>query len=244
MKIRAILVLACLLSFASHAGEVLLNGEDGFVLSSEYFAPAKPQPRGVLMLHQCNYNRTMYDVIGKALAEKGVHALSLDFRGFGKSTTTEVNVDLLDGLPEQQQRDTWRSWSANWVSDTQIVLDYLRDKVGENGVVGVIGASCGGGMAIRLSEQNTFAALALFSSAQNEQNIERYQSNLSAVPTMVIAAEEDGRTYTTAQQVYAHATNPSSKFVVYKGDAHGYPLYEQDLTLADNIVDWFDRHMK
>lgn len=66
------------------AKELTLTTKDKFTLYADYFAPAKPDTKGVLMLHQCNGEHSMYQAIGKRLANKGVHALSLDFRAMVK----------------------------------------------------------------------------------------------------------------------------------------------------------------
>lgn len=226
------------------ATQVEIVAQDGFKLSTEYFQPTNPQARGVLMLHQCNYNRTMYDEIGEALAQRGVHAISLDFRGFGKSITDTVNVDNFGSLAPEKKQQAWKEVSSHWKTDTQNTINYLRERVGEDGVIGVIGASCGGSQAISLSESNDFHALVLFSSGQDEQNIERYGLTLSSKPTLIIASEEDGGTFDSAQKIFAKASNKQSKFIAYKGELHGYPLYEQDVTLSGNIVEWFDKYLK
>lgn len=242
-QLRNLLGFMFCLPLSVFAVEKSIPAQDGFALSTEYFEPQQSSARAVLMLHQCNFNRTMYDQVGESLAKQGIHAISLDFRGFGKSVAKGVNVNDLDGLPQEQQREAWGKMSSHWPSDVEKVLSFLKQKAGANTKVGVIGASCGGSLAIRLSDSQHFDALALFSSAQGEKNIERYGKQLNNTPTMIIAAEDDGNTYKSAKAIYAKAENPASKFVVYKGGAHGYPLYEQDKTLVKNIVNWFNANL-
>ena len=107
----------------------------------------------------------------------------------------------------------------------------------------MIGASCGGSQAITLAEKENISAISFFSSAQSDENIKRYKSSLSEKPTLIIAAEEDGRTYTSAQELFLTAQNPKSKFISYKGNTHGYPLYEIDHNLESTIVEWFNNEL-
>lgn len=242
-RLGSLAALLVCLPLSVSAVEKSIRADDGFTLSTEYFAPQQSSGKAVLMLHQCNYNRTMYDTLGQMLADAGIHAISLDFRGFGKSTSEDFNVEALSELPEDQQRQAWQKLSSHWSSDTDNVLEFLHNQAGKNAVVGVIGASCGGSLAVRMSESNQFEALALFSSAQGEKNISRYKKFMSAKPTLIIAAQEDGNTYKSAEAIFANASHSSSKFVAYKGDAHGYPLYEQDKTLVAGIANWFESNL-
>lgn len=233
--------LVCLaVSFSSLSAELTLTGQDNFALKADYFQAKNNSKNAVLMLHQCNYNRTMYDNIGQGLAEQGIHALSLDFRGFGESTNTEFNVEELSKLPQEERRKQWRVMSAHWPSDVKIAYDYLQAKIAKGGSIGVIGASCGGSQAITLAENEAVAAIAFFSSSQRDENIVRYKTTLADKPTLIIAAEDDGRTFTSAQKLFTTAKHPQSKMISFKGNNHGYPLLEVDKHLGEVIVNWFD----
>lgn len=230
-------------SLTAYAGEVTLKTDKGFELKGDYYKSKKKSNKAVLMLHQCNYNRTMYNDIGATLAKKGIHAMSLDFRGFGESVNEEYNVEKVQALPQDKRRDAWRKMSANWNADVQQAYDYLTSKVEGKAVVGIIGASCGGGQAINLAEKNPIEVISFFSSGQREENIERYATMLSEKPTLIIAAEEDGGTYTSAQSLFKKAKHTNSQFIAYKGGDHGYPLLDKDKHLAKNIVHWFKNQL-
>lgn len=231
------------ITFGAHASSIVLNADDGMALKADYFQSKKDSNRGVLMLHQCNYNRTMYDKIGEQLAEKGIHALSLDFRGFGESVTEEFDVEKVQTLPQEKRREAWQVMSAQWSKDVQLAYDYLKSKVSSDGIVGVIGASCGGGQAITLAENNAINAISFFSSGQREENIERYETVLADKPTLIIASEGDEGTYSSAKALFAAAKHNNSRFIAYKGEDHGYPLLDRDTSLATNIVNWFDSQL-
>ena len=231
------------ITLGAQASALVLTTDEGMALKADYFKSIKDSNRGVLMLHQCNYNRTMYDTIGEQLAQKGIHALSLDFRGFGESVTEEFDVGKIQALPQEKRRDAWQAMSAHWPKDVQLAYDYLKSKVSSDGIVGIIGASCGGSQAITLAENNAIKVISFFSSGQREENIKRYESTLADKPTLIIASEGDGGTYTSAQKLFAAAKHGNSRFIAYKGEDHGYPLLERDTHLATSIVNWFDSQL-
>jgi len=59
--------------------------------------PEKPGP-GVLLLHQCNRQRKVWDDLAARLAAAGFHAMTVDLRGYGDSSGTPW-TNLLRGNP-------------------------------------------------------------------------------------------------------------------------------------------------
>lgn len=244
-------VAGLLISTSSFAAETTLITPDKFSLKADYYQAQQlvnktaqsHSKRGVLMLHQCNYNRTMYNTIGEQLAQRGIHALSIDFRGFGESINAKYSVDKVRALPQDQRREAWSNMSSHWPSDVKVAFDYLQDKMGKNGTVGIIGASCGGSQAITLAEKENISAISFFSSSQSDKNITRYDKTLKEKPSLIIASENDGSTFTSAQQIFQTAKHANSKMISYKGSEHGYPLLDSDKGLATSIVTWFDNNL-
>lgn len=239
-QLKIILIsLLTIVTFAANSKVVTLSAKDGFDLKADYFAPKSSKAQAVLMLHQCNYNRSMYEGVGQRLAKQGIHALSLDFRGYGDSQNEQFNVEKIWDLPEGERRPAFREMAKEWQNDVQVAYDYLKAQMSGNGKVGVIGASCGGFRGIQLVENNSIAAIGFFSSNQRDENVERYKKAASQLPTLIIAAEEDGNTYTSAVKLYETTTNSYSKMISYKGGEHGYPLFDIDSDLHSNIANWF-----
>jgi len=239
------LLSVCLLtiSFSNQAEDTILKTDQGFELKANYYQSNKKSDRAVLLLHQCNYNRTMYNDIGQQLAKRGIHALSLDFRGFGESANAEFSAEKLQSLPREERRAAWQKMSAHWPSDVQLAYDDLISKMSDKGIVGVVGASCGGSQAITLAEKNPIEVIGFFSSGQRDENIARYKKILADKPTLIIASEEDRGTYASAKKLFNTATNTNSKFIAYKGADHGYPLLDKDSQLATTIVSWLDSQL-
>jgi dienelactone hydrolase len=243
LRLIQIISLLYLSIFSAQAEELLLTAKDGFQLNAQYHNPGAGQNRGVLLLHQCNLDQTMYQHIGPQLAMNGVHAISLDFRGFGKSINEQFNFAKIVELDESTQQQALSEMYQHWPADVLTVLDYLQDRVGEVGTIGVVGASCGGSLAVRLSDTVNFSAVALFSSAQGEKNIMRYENNLRDLPTYLIAAEGDNAAYHSAEQIFALANHLASKKVTYKGARHGYPLFQQDDGAQQALIKWLVQNL-
>jgi dienelactone hydrolase len=220
----------------SQAAELTLTTAQGFDLKADYYKPESAAQRGVLLLHQCNLNRTMYNDIGKGLGLRGMHALSMDFRGFGESIDDKTDMKKFGRIA------VVRDYMGHWPKDVQLAYDFLREKVGKDGVIGVVGASCGGRQAQILAENNPINALSFFSSnvVHNDDAAAGYKP-IANKPTLFISAQ-DG-TVAGIQRAFALNENINSKLISYKGEAHGYPLLEQDKHLTETMVDWFDRNL-
>src|SRR6266550_1101726 len=87
-RVAGFLFISCLLGTAISAqslppSRVLdLSAADGTKLKATYFGAGKPGP-GVLLLHQCNRQRKVWDALAQQLAAAGINVLTLDYRGFG-----------------------------------------------------------------------------------------------------------------------------------------------------------------
>ena len=238
LKLLSIALFTVTVTTVNQAAEITLTTEHGFELKADYYQGENAVERAVLLLHQCNFNRTMYDNIGRELSLRGIHALSLDFRGFGESIDAETDRKKFG-------RNSLFTYMKHWPKDVQLAYDFLRKKVGKNGIIGVTGASCGGGQVKVLAENNPINAISFFSSAvvhnDDEETIANYKG-LGKKPTLFITAEEDA-TFAGTQRGFTLNENINSKFIAYKGKGHGYTLLEQDKHLAKTLVNWFDSNL-
>ena len=112
---------------------VSLTAPDGIVLKATYFAAAKPGP-GVLLLHQCNRQRKVWDGLAERIASSGISVLTLDYRGFGESGGTP-NDKL---APQEAQKVA----AEKWPGDFDMAFQYLASQPSVmRGTIGVGGAS-------------------------------------------------------------------------------------------------------
>src|SRR5215469_13422441 len=112
-----------------------LNAADGTKLEATYFSADKPGP-GVLLLHQCNRQRKVWDGLARQLSAAGINVLTFDYRGFGES-----GGERLDKLTPQQAGQIRQE---KFPGDIDTAFAYLVSQPGVNrNLIGVGGASCG-----------------------------------------------------------------------------------------------------
>jgi len=117
-----------------------LTVADGTKLKASYFSAGNPGP-GILLLHQCDHERRIWDGLAQQLAAAGFKVLTFDLRGFGESGGEPHEKTPPMGPTEQIQK---------WPGDIDAALHYLKSQPGVKAdVIGVGGASCGVNNAIQ-----------------------------------------------------------------------------------------------
>ena len=129
--ISAAMALALAAPAAAQSQDVDLTGADGTNLKATYMSPGRPGP-AMLLVHQCNMDRTSWSGIASQLVDAGVHVLALDLRGFGDSGGQSLRES---GFPAFMQKSP---------GDVDVAFDYLASQSGVDGMrVAAGGASCG-----------------------------------------------------------------------------------------------------
>ncbi|GJM45024.1 MAG: hypothetical protein DHS20C21_18660 [Gemmatimonadota bacterium] len=205
---------------------------DGLALGATLWGAAAPGP-GILLLHQCNRDRRSWDPLAQPLADAGFHVLTLDFRGFGDSRNAQAwdfetqSAELLPAFDDDVDR-------------ALEFLQSLPDVDGER--IGVLGASCGGSMALLLAlrhpEVRSVGFLSSSASWIRPTDLDAF-ANTEGVAFLGIAAEGDATAANMARQIFEASDSPRSRLILYKGERHGVPLFDQDPNLVDAIVAWF-----
>ena len=213
LRIALILALAIPSALAAEARPVEIETGDGITLAGTLWQEDESAP-GVLLLHQCNADRSMYEELGAKLAGAGFRVLAIDFRGFGESQ---------DGA------------RASFPADVEAAYQFLSGGAGE--VFGALGASCGGSEVIKIAnahaEIRRLGFLSAGLSAIDKRDAMRLTSQL-----LLIASKGDPRAAESAGTI-AYRARSRAKLLLYDGNAHGYPLFEQDPELIGKIVAWF-----
>src|SRR6202171_5568397 len=93
-----------------------LKASDGTILKATYFAAVNSGP-GVLLLHQCNRQRKLWDDLAGQLATAGINVLTFDLRGFGESGGSPF-----DKLTPQEQAQVE---GEKWPGDIETAFQYL-----------------------------------------------------------------------------------------------------------------------
>lgn len=226
----SLLLVALLGAGAADGLEVTFPGDGGFLLRARYHAGPDGGP-GVLLLHQCDREgpHTGYEKLAPGLAEAGVHALALDFRGYGRSVDVRFTGE------------NWQEARTHFPADLEAALDYLESRPGiDRSRIGVVGASCGGRHAVLLAHSHGEMRALVLLSAGLGRDPEALVEPIADRPLFCSVAEEDpfGPTVESLKRAFVASGHPESRLVLYKGAAHGTPLLEGDPLLGAAITGW------
>jgi dienelactone hydrolase len=233
-------ILGCLL-YALSCGVVTWSAErvvdlttaDGTKLKATYFAAAKPGP-GVLLLHQCNRQRKIWDGLAQQLAAAGINVLTVDYRGFGES-----GGDPFDKLPPQQAA---QAQAEKWPGDIDTALQYLESQPGVNReVIGVGGASCGVNNSIQTARRHTEVKSLVLLSGNTDLKGRQFLRESSKLPIFFAVADDDEfpPSVVAIEWLYSLAADPDKKFVHVATGGHGADMFKVHPEMRGEIVDWY-----
>lgn len=210
-----------------------LKASDGANLKASYFASGKPGP-GVLLLHQCNRDRKIWDDLARQLAASGINVLTLDLRGFGESSGTPMDK----ATPEQAQAQ-----GQKWPGDIDVAFQSLISQPGtKKDDIGIGGASCGVNNAVEtaLRHPQQVKSLVLLSGNTNLAG-RRFLRQASNLPILAAVADDDEfpPSIVATEWTFSLSTNPGSRFLRYAKGGHGADIFAVHPELRDAIVDWF-----
>jgi len=218
---------------ASGAQQVVdLTAADGTKLKATYFSADKPGP-GVLLLHQCNRQRKVWDGLAQQLAAAGLNILTLDYRGFGESG----GVTADKATPQQAQEA-----QAKWPGDIDLAMQYLEAQPGvKHDNIGVGGASCGVNNSVQAARRHPEVKSLVLLSGNTDlagRNFLREETN---VPVFLAYADDDEfkPSITAIQWLYEITADPSKKLVHYSDGGHGADMFRMHPDLPNQIVDWY-----
>ena len=210
-----------------------LTAADGTKLKATYFDAGKLGP-GVLLLHQCNRQRKVWDGLSEQLAAAGINVLTLDNRGFGESSG-EPHDSL---TPEQEGQIETQKWPG----DIDTALQYLESQPGvRHDVIGVGGASCGVNNSVQAARRHPEVRSLVLLSGTTDLNGRRFLRNSAALPVFFAVADDDEfpPTVETIEWLYSLTPNPGKKFVHYATGGHGVEMFPAHPELPGTIVDWY-----
>jgi len=223
-----VLVSFAIVSFAEKQ-EVTIKADDGFVLKGSLYTASKVGP-GVLLLHQCNADRQIYDNLATMLSTAGYHALTLDFRGFGGSKSGEY-ADFASQRQKIQEK---------WPSDVDSALKFLSDQNGVNRtVLGVVGGSCGVNQAIQAGRRHPEIRTLVLLSGGTDAEGEAYIKSSTKVPIFGAASEEDTNAAASIKKIVSLSTNRDSQLTMLKDAGHAASMFAKQPDLEADIVIWF-----
>jgi len=214
---------------AASKGEVTFAAPDGFSLKGTFYSAGKAGP-GILLLHQCNADRQVYDQLGTMLSTAGYNVLAFDFRGFGNSKGGEF-TDF------QKQRE---KIVGKMPSDVDAAFTFLTSQEFVNSnALGIVAGSCGVSQGIHAAQRHpTVRTLVLLSGGTDAEG-EAFIKNSTKVPIFGVASEEDKAPAESIKKLVGLSTNHSSQLQMLKDAGHAAFMFEKEPDLQADIVIWF-----
>jgi dienelactone hydrolase len=228
-----LLVALVPISWAATERDVDLTASDGTKLKGSYFSADKPGP-GVLLLHQCNRQRKVWDGLARQLSASGVNVLTFDYRGYGESGGARF-----DKLPPQQAAQTQ---AEKWPGDIDAAFQYLLSQPGvQRDTIGVGGASCGVNNSIQTARRHPEVKSLVLLSGNTDLNGRKFLRNSAKLPVFFSVADDDefAPSIFAIEWLYSLAADPEKKFVHYKKGGHGADMFPVHPELVGLIADWY-----
>jgi len=209
-----------------------LKAPDGANLKATFFAAPKAGP-GVLLLHQCNRQRKVWDGLAKQLAAGGINVLTLDLRGFGESD----GIPIDKATPQQAQEQ-----GQKWPGDIDAAFAYLTSQPGvKRDVIGVGGASCGVNNSIQTAIRHSKEVKSLVLLSGNTDLAGRKFIRQSQVPILAGIADDDEFPLSIDSTEWIFSLSPATgnKFYHFAKGGHGADMFAVHPELLQAIVDWY-----
>jgi pimeloyl-ACP methyl ester carboxylesterase len=214
---------------------VTLTAADGIELEATYYDAGRPGP-AVLLLHMCNTTRKSWDPLGPQLAAAGIHALAIDYRGFGDS-----DGDRYDTLPPPAAQAVV---AEKWPGDIDTAYQFLVAQPGVDKTrIGVAGGSCGVAQAVRTASRHGdgVRSLALLAGPLDPEGI-AFLTSTPWLPIFAAAASDDQfdpAAPETMRWILALSGNPRNRFSGFRDGKHGTEIFGPHPELVQQMAAWF-----
>jgi dienelactone hydrolase len=231
--IAALLAAGCKPAAPPLGRVVDISAPDGVTLKGTLYPSTSPGP-AVLLLHQCDDRRTVWDPLGQRLAANGISALAIDYRGFGDSGGPRY-----DTLPNEQKAAVT---AGAWPGDFDAALAFLSRQSGVDASrMGAAGGSCGVNNVIHLAQRHAnLKALALLAGPADRE-ARTFIEAAGAPPVFTTAAADDRYAdfVLVSNWQFSISPRPESRFAHYRDGGHAAVVFRAHPELADLIVQWF-----
>lgn len=217
------------------AEEAVTIENDGWVLKGTYrFPQTRAIKPAALLLHRAAGNRSEYDALAAALAERHVSSLALDLRGHGES----INL----GKFEEPYADNLHINEGAY-RDVIAALEWLAAQPDiDADALAVVGASYSGeaaGLALREGGRQAVAYMMLSPGNFSDESIAAAEA--SGARWQFIRSEEEGpasKPHIDALFEALEAQGPTLERRVLSGGGHATELFDGRPELADEMADW------
>lgn len=229
-----VLILLCAIFFfaigaRAEKKEVTFRSADGFTLKGTFYLAEKPGP-GLLLLHQCDGDRRIYDHLATMLNTARYNVLTFDFRGFGESQaggytdSAAQRQKIMDRMP----------------GDIEAALGFLKSQSSVNPrAVGIVASNCAVSQAVHAGRHHPEIRTLVLLSGGTDAEGEAYIKDSPKVPILGVASEEDREAAAATKKLVALSTNSDSHLEMFTSAGHGASIFAKQPDLEPDIVIWF-----
>jgi dienelactone hydrolase len=226
---RCVLLIAAILAAdgataQNKATDLDVVAPDGAKLRATYYSPGRPGP-GLLLLHQCDMDRKSWSNLAAALAQRGIHVLALDYRGYGESAPT--------------------SGSENRSADVDAAFATLASRPGvDKDRLAAGGASCGVNNSVQLARRSgRIKALLLLSGHTTPEGLAFLREHAN-IAIFGAASSEEAHAVSSIKAMVASSTHAATTMQVLNDAGHGVPMFDADPKLLPRVVDWLEKVLR
>ena len=226
------------------ANPVKFAVDDDFSLSGNFYL-GDTLGAGVLLLHDCSHSSKSYSVLGELLAEQGINALAIDFRGYGESTSELFSHKIMKHkvkniVSYQAEVAMLRSY---WEKDVLYAYNYLRSKIGNEQPISIVASGCAVNEAVQIADKMRVNSFVILSPIMDYMEKENYK-NLIDIPAYFVSSAHHSDSFLTAQELFSWNGDSRSTTQVFKGVNQGHTLLSRNKFLAQNLATWLRGTMK
>ena len=227
------ITLALVTAAASAQTPVTLKAPDGLTLKGTYYSAGKPGP-ALMLLHQCNSDRSAWTEFAKQAAARGYHVMAIDYRGFGESEG--------DRYATQANR---QALVAKWPADIDVAFAWLTAQPGvDKARIGAAGASCGVNQALLLSRRHPEVRSVVLLSGNLTPEARTHVRETPSLSILAAASDDDGDAVPTMRWILGWSRNPGNKLLQFKAAGHGTDMFAVEKGLQPQMLDWFESTLR
>ena len=210
--LTAIIVVLSVAAPIAESAEISFKAADGFELKGT-FHPVERGGPAILLLHQCNADRWIYDQLATMLNAAGYNVLAFDFRQGGTETRP---------------------------GDVDAALSFLisQGTVNER-ALGVVGGSCGVNQAVHAARRHPAVRTLVLLSGGSDAEGEAFIRSSPRIPIYGIASEEDTDAAAAIRKIVGLSANRESRVDMLKDAGHAASMFGRQPELQADIVIWF-----
>lgn len=226
------LVLSARVAAAAASRTVTFRTEDGVAIAATFHEASQRPAPAVILLHMLGRTREDWQAVGDRFAEAGIHALAIDFRGHGGSSTGPTGPD---GAPDL----------TRMALDVKAATAYLAShpELVQVSAIGIAGASIGANVAIiAAAADEGIKSVALLSPSLDYRSLraDAAMRKYAARPALLVAGTNDPYAMRSVKELAALGGG-LREIKTLDGAGHGTLMLNRDPDLSRALVDWFQR---